>query len=447
LARTFEKLGQEFSKVTDCKKISKLMKVGFLFSIVALSIIALNNLLPNSSLQENLVHGSLTNVGHQITVNYTSFTGGGWWRFTISAASTYTGAPVYTAAAAPVLVWIPDGKKTLLPDSLYVSFQETLQYELNFVADAYQENYWGKFNERNAIFTIGWKWMTPDMFNKWQSVQGGQLEKTPYVFHNISWIIRNRLPELTFIAGPSGVFKGNYYTWSAIGGDPDGDEITKYQWMIDGIVQSSNSSSLTMNWPASSTPSFGEHTISVKAADQTGAYGPSTKTTFQLMRSAPTLTGISGPSSGPGGTYIFYATCSDIDKDYPITYSWLIDGRPQTTGIVSTNTGSSITIPLVSPKTIGLKILYNIEVIATNYHRSSSSKSMLFTCTPTVYTIYKGNQSEFQTNDTQNIFTYQNLAIGGVATVTVLALAAVITIRKLRAKDKNNSTKTGPGLE
>jgi hypothetical protein len=153
----------------------------------------------------------------------------------------------------------------------------------------------------------------------------------------------NKAPELGAISGPSTVYRGDTVTFHVAGTDAEGDYPLSYTWQIDGYDMGVNSP--TLSFVHTSDPSsVGDHVVRVRAADSKGAVGDWVTKDFETLNHAPTVSAISGPTSGYRGTYTWTATGSDAEGD-ALTYYWYVDGTYKSGGSSFSYTfGSSDTI-------------------------------------------------------------------------------------------------------
>ncbi|MCW4055279.1 MAG: chitobiase/beta-hexosaminidase C-terminal domain-containing protein [Candidatus Bathyarchaeota archaeon] len=144
------------------------------------------------------------------------------------------------------------------------------------------------------------------------------------VDHYYSYSITNNRPTLGSLSIPSAKYRGSLMTFSVSAIDADGDSVT-FEWKMDGVIQSSTTSSMTYTFPMDA-PLSG-HKVSVRAKDAVGGYSNLKEYSFDLTNQKPTLNAISGPSTVyRGDTVTFHVAGSDPESDYPLTFAWTIDG-------------------------------------------------------------------------------------------------------------------------
>jgi hypothetical protein len=147
---------------------------------------------------------------------------------------------------------------------------------------------------------------------------------------DINYQKANNPPTVSAISGPTSGYRDVKYTWSATALDPDGDPIT-YEWYMDDTYVSEGSS---LDYIFSTNDAIGDHIIKVRVEDDKGAYSNNSTLTFTLNEepnTPPTISPITGPTSGYRGvpyTFTTYATDADGDE---VTYEWKVDGTDQST--------------------------------------------------------------------------------------------------------------------
>ena len=146
---------------------------------------------------------------------------------------------------------------------------------------------------------------------------------------SINYQKANNPPTVSAISGPTSGYRGITYTWNATALDPDDDHIT-YEWYVDDTYVSGGSS---LDYIFGTGDTIGDHTIKVRAKDDRGAYSSNSTLTFTLNEepnTPPTISPITGPTSGiKGETYTFTTSATDADGD-EVTYEWKVDGINQT---------------------------------------------------------------------------------------------------------------------
>jgi hypothetical protein len=146
---------------------------------------------------------------------------------------------------------------------------------------------------------------------------------------SINLEIPNNPPTMSAISGPTSGYRGVTYTWSATALDPDGDPIT-YEWYVHDTYVSGGSS---LEYIFGTGDAIGDHIIKVRAKDDRGAYSSYSTLTFTLNEESntpPTISPITGPTSGNKGIkYTFTTSATDADGD-EVTYEWKVDGIEQT---------------------------------------------------------------------------------------------------------------------
>jgi hypothetical protein len=159
-----------------------------------------------------------------------------------------------------------------------------------------------------------------------------------------TFTLLNNAPDLNPISGPDTVYRGDTVTFHVAGHDDEGDYPLSYKWTIDGYdmgVDNPTLSFVHMSDPSS----VGDHVVAVRATDNLGAVSAWVTKNFKTLNHAPTVSDISGPTSGNPGTYTWTATGSDAEGD-ALTYEWYVDGTYK-------SGGSSFTYTFSSSDTIG----------------------------------------------------------------------------------------------
>ena len=135
----------------------------------------------------------------------------------------------------------------------------------------------------------------------------------------------NQAPQITPISGPDEVYRGDIVKFEVTGTDPDGDDPLSYEWTINGYVMEGASGPTLTFIHTMEAWSVGENVVAVRITDARGAYTDVAKT-FTTLNHPPTISSISGETSGERGTYTWTAMGSDVEDD-GLTYEWYIDGE------------------------------------------------------------------------------------------------------------------------
>ena len=144
-------------------------------------------------------------------------------------------------------------------------------------------------------------------------------------------LVENQPPVVSIISGPSSGYRGDSITITVTASEPDGEALT-YQWAIDGDTSEyADTTGPSLFFVIGPWPSIvGSHVISVRAKDLYGAYSDWKEMNFEILNHPPTVSEISGPSSGyRGDSIIITATASDSEGDL-LTYEWRIDNATVT---------------------------------------------------------------------------------------------------------------------
>jgi len=146
---------------------------------------------------------------------------------------------------------------------------------------------------------------------------------------SINYQKANNPPTVSAISGPTSGYRGVTYTWSVTASDPDDDLIT-YEWYVDDTYVSGGSS---LDYIFGTGDTIGDHIIKIRVKDDRGAYSSNSTLTFTLNEepnTPPTISPITGPTSGiKGTTYTFTTSATDADGD-EVTYEWKVDEINQT---------------------------------------------------------------------------------------------------------------------
>jgi PKD repeat protein/RNA polymerase subunit RPABC4/transcription elongation factor Spt4 len=136
-------------------------------------------------------------------------------------------------------------------------------------------------------------------------------------------LAENLPPVVSAISGPTSGYRGDTITVTATASDPEGDLLT-YEWMIDSTpfpASTGSSFTFTPNNPSD----VGAHVIKVRAEDAQGAYSNWKTLDFETLNHPPTLSAITGPTSGyRDQAYTWTATGSDAEGD-TLTYEWYVN--------------------------------------------------------------------------------------------------------------------------
>ena len=117
---------------------------------------------------------------------------------------------------------------------------------------------------------INWPWPTTNMWHYGQGLGIGG-KGWDDVRHYYRYYIENKRPSVNSISGPTSGTPPQTYTYTATGSDPEGDSYT-YYWTVNGVVQSSTSSTMTYTFSSSGT-----YTIRVWTKDYFGLYSSTYK--------------------------------------------------------------------------------------------------------------------------------------------------------------------------
>jgi PKD repeat protein len=160
--------------------------------------------------------------------------------------------------------------------------------------------------------------------------------------------VENRPPELNPISGPDTVYRGDIVQFHVAGHDPDGDYPLYYEWYVNGYLMLEGAGVATLTFEHTMEAwSVGENVVSVRVTDSLGAYTEVDKT-WTTLNHAPTVSGISGDTSGYRDIeYSWSATGSDAEDD-DLTYEWYVDGE-----LKSESSDSSFTYTFDSGDSIG----------------------------------------------------------------------------------------------
>jgi hypothetical protein len=130
-----------------------------------------------------------------------------------------------------------------------------------------------------------------------------------------------------------------------------------YEWYINGFLMLEGEGEPTLAFVHTMESwSVGENTVSVRVTDSRGASTEAFKI-WTTLNHAPTVSAISGPTSGyRGDTITVTATGSDTEGD-ALTYDWYIDGELFTDQTDETFTFTIIDNPIVvGPHTISVRV-------------------------------------------------------------------------------------------
>jgi hypothetical protein len=126
------------------------------------------------------------------------------------------------------------------------------------------------------------------------------------------------------MSGPTSGYRGDTITITASASDPDSDPLT-YEWKIDTVPFPSQTDE-TFTFTISSDPSsVGTHTIYVRAKDDLGLYSDWKSMAFTTLNHPPTISGISGDTSGYRGTTMYMTALASDPEGDSLTYEWKID--------------------------------------------------------------------------------------------------------------------------
>jgi len=119
--------------------------------------------------------------------------------------------------------------------------------------------------------------------------------------------IVNRAPTVSVSGTPTSGYRGDTFTFTAVGSDPDGDALV-YSFN-GGAFGASRTFSTTYN-------TVGNQTVRVRARDSQGAVSTEAAVTISITNRAPTVTLAANPASAVRGqTVTFTATGTDADGD------------------------------------------------------------------------------------------------------------------------------------
>ena len=175
---------------------------------------------------------------------------------------------------------------------------------------------------------------------------------------SITLTVDNQPPVLNPISGPDTCYRGDTVIFHVAGNDPDGDYPLYYEWFVNGYLMLEGEGEPTLAFVHTMDSwSVGENNVSVRVTDSRGAYAEVSKT-WTTLNHAPTVSGISGPTSGYRGDAItFTATGADAEGD-ALAYEWYVDGTLASAGTSLTYTfGSSDTL---GEHTVSVRVQDNI---------------------------------------------------------------------------------------
>jgi PKD repeat protein/ribosomal protein L40E len=175
--------------------------------------------------------------------------------------------------------------------------------------------------------------------------------------------VPNSPPAVSVISGPTSGYRGDAITVTATATDPDGDPLT-YEWLIDSTPFPESTGSSFNFTIGNNQANVGDHVIKVRAKDAIGEYSAWKTMDFETLNHAPTVSVVTGPTSGyKDQAYTWTTTGFDVEGD-PLTYEWYVDGTYKSGGSDFTYTFGSD--DAMSSHTINVRVKDTLEDYSDN---------------------------------------------------------------------------------
>jgi hypothetical protein len=143
--------------------------------------------------------------------------------------------------------------------------------------------------------------------------------------------VGNQAPTVDSMSGDTSGYRGTTMHVTALASDPEDDDLT-YEWKIDSYVFPGQTDAEFDEYIDYNPGNVGPHTVYVRVQDEIGDYSDWASMAFTTLNHAPTVSSISGDSSGYRDVeYSWSATGSDAEDD-SLTYEWYVDGTYESGG-------------------------------------------------------------------------------------------------------------------